>query len=149
MARYEHLPIYRAAFDLAVHMEKTVKSFSRYHKYTLGTELRNQSRLILSRIIEANSSRERLPLLCKLRDDVEWFKVLARLCQESGGFACTRSYLHVAELAVGIAKQNEGWIRTSRGVKRKGRAEANEANFEADVLFEENGSSGEAGQGQN
>ena len=27
MARYEHLPIYRAAFDLAVHVEKIVKSF--------------------------------------------------------------------------------------------------------------------------
>ena len=149
MARYEHLPIYRAAFDLAVHMEKTVKSFDRYHKYTLGTELRDQSRLILSRIIEANSSRDRLPLLAKLRDDVEWFKVLARLCQESGGFANTRSYLHVAELAVGIAKQNEGWIRSSRGGNRKGRAAEKVAIFEEDVLFEEVKSSGEAGQGQN
>ncbi len=27
MARYEHLPIYRAAFELAVHIEKIVKSF--------------------------------------------------------------------------------------------------------------------------
>ncbi len=44
MARYEHLPIYRAAFDLAVHIEKIVHNFSRYHKYTLGTELRNKSR---------------------------------------------------------------------------------------------------------
>jgi len=25
MARYEHLPIYRAAFDLAVHVEKLVR----------------------------------------------------------------------------------------------------------------------------
>ncbi len=37
MARYGHLPIYRAAFDLAVHMETIVKGFSRYRKYTLGT----------------------------------------------------------------------------------------------------------------
>ncbi len=29
MARYEHLPIYRAAFDLAVHMEKIVKKLFR------------------------------------------------------------------------------------------------------------------------
>ena len=44
LARYEHLPIYRAAFDLAVHIEKIVSNFSRYHKYTLGTELRDGSR---------------------------------------------------------------------------------------------------------
>ena len=42
MARYEHLPIYRAAFDLAVHVEKIVRSFGRYHKYSLGTELRER-----------------------------------------------------------------------------------------------------------
>lgn len=57
MARYEHLPIFRAAFDLAVHVEKIVRGFSRYHKYTLGTELRDGSRRILQRIIEANESR--------------------------------------------------------------------------------------------
>lgn len=44
MARYEHLPIYKKALDVAVHFEKVVAGFSRYHKYTLGTELRNQSR---------------------------------------------------------------------------------------------------------
>ena len=36
MARYEHLPIYKAALDLTVHFEKLVAGFSRYHKYTLG-----------------------------------------------------------------------------------------------------------------
>ena len=30
MARYEHLPIYRAGFDLAVHLEKVVRHFDRY-----------------------------------------------------------------------------------------------------------------------
>jgi hypothetical protein len=63
MARYEHLPIYRAVFDLAVHIEKIVRNFSRYHKYTLGTELRDGSRRILERIIEANQSRDRGPVL--------------------------------------------------------------------------------------
>jgi hypothetical protein len=43
VARYEHLPIYKQALDVAVHFEKVVAGFSRYHKYTLGTELRNQS----------------------------------------------------------------------------------------------------------
>ncbi|MCP3663387.1 MAG: hypothetical protein GY696_12980 [Gammaproteobacteria bacterium] len=44
MARYEHLPIYKQAMDVAVHFEKVAAGFSRYHKYTLGTELRNASR---------------------------------------------------------------------------------------------------------
>jgi hypothetical protein len=56
MARYEHLPIYRDAYDLTVHIEQIVRSFSRYHKYTLGTELRNKMRAVLERVIEANMS---------------------------------------------------------------------------------------------
>ena len=42
VARYEHLSIYKQALDVAVHFENVVAGFSRYHKYTLGTELRNQ-----------------------------------------------------------------------------------------------------------
>jgi len=34
MARYEHLPIYKKAMDLAVYLEKIVRGFSRYHKYS-------------------------------------------------------------------------------------------------------------------
>jgi hypothetical protein len=36
MARYEHLPIYKKAFDLFLYFEKIVRKFSRYDKYTLG-----------------------------------------------------------------------------------------------------------------
>lgn len=44
MARYEHLPIYKTAMDLTVYLEQVVRNFSRYHKYTLGSDLRQQSR---------------------------------------------------------------------------------------------------------
>ena len=40
MARHKHLSIYKAALDMTVHFEKLVSGFSRYHEYTLGTELR-------------------------------------------------------------------------------------------------------------
>jgi hypothetical protein len=44
MARYEHLPIYKTAMDLTIYLEQVVRNFSRYHKYTLGSDLRQQSR---------------------------------------------------------------------------------------------------------
>lgn len=120
MARYEHLPIFREAYDLTVHLEKIVRNFSRYHKYTLGTDLRNKSRMILEKIIEANNARERRELLLELRRELESFKVLARLCQDSGGFSSTRSYLHLTERVTNIARQNEGWIKKSGGQKAGG-----------------------------
>ena len=140
MAKYEHLPIFRAAFDLAVHLEKIVRNFSRYHRYTLGTELRNRGRGILERVIEANNTVERETQLLLLRQEIEGLKVLTRLCYESGGFASTRSYLYVAEQIVQLAKQNEGWLRyaTEKERSSSGRRVRRRATR-----------SGETGHGQN
>ena len=116
MARYEHLSIFRDAYDLAVHLEKIVRNFSRYHKYTLGTDLRNQSRRVLELIVRANdASAGRAERLLELRQELESLKVLARLCQDSGAFARTRSYLHVAERITNLARQNEGWLKQTQG----------------------------------
>ena len=41
MARTEHLPICKASYDLCLCLEQVVHGFSRYHKYTLGTDLRD------------------------------------------------------------------------------------------------------------
>ena len=117
MARYEHLPIFREAYDLAVHIEKIVRNFSRYHKYTLGTDLREKSRIVMERIVKANNARDRASHLLELRQELESFKVTARLCQDSGGFSSTRSYLHVAERITTIARQNEGWLKSTLGKK--------------------------------
>jgi hypothetical protein len=40
MAQTEHLPIYKASYDLCLYLEQVVRSFSRYHKYALGSDLR-------------------------------------------------------------------------------------------------------------
>ena len=44
MARTEHLPLYKTAYDLCLYFEQVVQSFSRYNKYTLGADLRDGAR---------------------------------------------------------------------------------------------------------
>lgn len=68
MARYEHLPIYKTAMDLTAYLEQVVRNFSRYHKYTLGSDLRQQRRELVLTIIRANSRRDKLPVLYELRE---------------------------------------------------------------------------------
>lgn len=41
MAQTEHLPIYKSAYDLCLCLEQVGHNFSRYHKYTLGADLRD------------------------------------------------------------------------------------------------------------
>jgi hypothetical protein len=111
MARYEHLPIYKKAMDLTIYCEKIVKNFSRYHKYTLGSELREKSRAIVELIIKANSSEERLPILYTLRERLEGLKVLIRICKEVKAFHRFNSFMYASNLVIDICKQSEGWIK--------------------------------------
>jgi hypothetical protein len=55
LAQYEHLPIYKAAFDLLLYMEKIVANFSRYNKYTHGSALRNLARDVTMLIVRAKA----------------------------------------------------------------------------------------------
>ncbi len=100
MARYEHLPIYKTAMDLTVYLEQVVRNFSRYHKYTLGSDLRQQSRELVTLILRANSRREKLPVLYELRERLEALLVLLRIGQEVRAFQSVASYGRAAELAV-------------------------------------------------
>ena len=111
MARYEHLPIYKKALDLTIYFEEIVRHFSRYHKYTLGSELREKSREIVGLIIKANSTVERLDLLLELRNKLEWLKVLVRICKEAKAFHNFNSFEYAITMLVELSRQNEGWMR--------------------------------------
>ncbi len=115
MARYEHLPIYKKALEVAVHFEKVVAGFSRYHKYTLGSELRNQSRAVVSAIVKANSESDKLRALLALRERLEELTLLIRLSKEVRAFRSFKSYQYAAEEVVSVSRQNEGWIRSLSG----------------------------------
>ena len=58
-ALYEHLPVYKKALDVTVYFETVVRNFSRYHKYTVGSELRNLSKKILLLVALANTRQKR------------------------------------------------------------------------------------------
>ena len=62
MARYDHLQIYKSALDFAVYVEQIVSGFSRYHKYTLGSELRGLSHKMVVIVIRVNSAVDKKPI---------------------------------------------------------------------------------------
>ncbi len=92
MARYEHLPIYREAYDLCLYFERLVRGMGRYDKYTLGADLRNLSREIAKLIVRANSEEDRVATLREVRGKVEELKLILRLARESGAIARAGSY---------------------------------------------------------
>jgi len=109
---YENLPIYKRGLDLAIYFEKIVRNFSRYHKYTVGTELRNSSRRILKLIVKANSMKDKREMLLKVREEIEGLKIMIKICKEIRAFQSFKSFEYSIRNTVDIAKQNEGWLRS-------------------------------------
>jgi len=112
MARYEHLPIYKRAFDLNVYFEQIVRHFSRYHKYTLGTELRDRARQIVHQIVQANNCVDKLPLLLNLREELEQLKLTVRICKDVQAFHNFNSFQVAINQVLDLCRQNEGWIKS-------------------------------------
>lgn len=65
---YDNLPIFKSALDLVVYIETIVKSLERYHKYTVGEDLRNYSKELMFLIQRANMSEDRVNELINLRN---------------------------------------------------------------------------------
>lgn len=116
MARFRHLPVWQTAMDLAVHLEKAVRGFPRYYKYTLGTELRQTAQRVCRLVARANEARAeaRARVLDELVLVVEEMKTLLTLAKEVKAFANFNDFAGAAELAVSLGKQSGGWRRRAR-----------------------------------
>jgi hypothetical protein len=112
MSIHENLPIYKKALDLVVYIETVVANFSRYHKYTIGTELRNSSRRILLLIAKTNYAKDKRELLLETRDNIAEVKIIIRICKEIKAFRSFKSYEFCTRLTVDVAKQCEGWLKS-------------------------------------
>ena len=97
---------------MVIYFEKIVRNFSRYHKYTVGTELRNLSREILGLIVKANSRKHKKEILLKVREKIEELKILIKICKEIQALRSFKSFEYSIRSAVDIAKQNEGWLKS-------------------------------------
>lgn len=119
MSQYEYLPIYKKMFDIVVYIEKIVKNFSRYHKYTLGSEMRKLSRKTLILIIKANSEKDKREILIKVRENIEELKICARIAREVKAFGSFKSFEYFVKELVEISRQNEGWLKSQNSLFNK------------------------------
>ena len=114
MAQAEHLPIYKRSYDLCLYLEQVVRHFSRYHKYSLGQDLRDGARRVLRLVVRANARTDKVPVLLQIREEVEELKVLLRLCHDAKALPNFHTFEHAVTQVTDIAKQNEGWLKSQR-----------------------------------
>lgn len=116
---YENLPVYKKSLELTVYLENIVKYFSRYNKYTVGTDVRNLSRQILVLIAKANIKSGRKDCLIEALEKLEELKILIRICKELKAFHSPNSYEVSSKSVIEIIKQCEGWLRSQNPAPNK------------------------------
>jgi len=64
----ENFPIFRSALELCIYMETIVKGFDKYHKYTIGEDMRKFSKDLLFIINRGGLAKDKVRVLTKLRE---------------------------------------------------------------------------------
>ena len=115
MAYHKDLPIWRDAMRLAVEMEVAVRGFPHYHKYTLGTELRQAAHLICQEVAHAALGVPlRQQTLQRMMGAHRGAQNQRATGQELRAFANFAQFQRVVELAVSVGRQSGGWLKRVR-----------------------------------
>ena len=106
-------PVYRDAKRMVLLAEQAVENFSRYRKYTIGTDLREQCMKVLRLVHRACRDKKQLTKHLKntllALDDVKLTLQVAKDLQAFQSFAV---FEQIAELVFSISKQCGGWLRS-------------------------------------
>ena len=146
---HPHLPpIYRDARRLLLHTEQVVQRFSRYHKYTVGADLRTQAMRLMRGVHRAvydkpNQARHVQDLVWQVDD----YKITLQLGQEVGAFmhglkgktrkptAAFAAFEAAALLAASIGKQCGGWQQASTAkAAKQASSQKQEVSQDADAV---------------
>jgi hypothetical protein len=114
---YEMLPIFKSTMNLVVYIETIVKEFDKYHKYTIGEDLRTYSKKMLFLIQRANMSQDKQQELLELRNGCEELKMLVMLCKELKAFNSFKQFEHSSKLTVAVCRQAQAWLKNSQSAR--------------------------------
>jgi len=111
---YENLPIFKRALELNVYLEEAVRNFSHYHKYAIGSELRQKAREVLYGIYRVYFAKDKQASIMALRDSIEELKITIYLAKELKSLRDFKQFEILSRLAVELAKQAQGWLGSQK-----------------------------------
>jgi hypothetical protein len=112
MAQYQHLPIYKLTYDVLLRVMTATKDFPREYKYTLGQKLKDELIELVILIYRANSARDKALHIETILERVQAIQLLMRLAHDMR-ILPRRHYAALSEMTDSLAKQAQGWLRSS------------------------------------
>lgn len=108
MARYQHLPIFQAIYDLIIEIHKRVDNFPRVHRYSIGEKIKNIGFDLLDLIIKANTAEDKTIYLRQAEDILEKLKIYIRLCFDLKILG-SKGFEFITRKLDEIGRQLSGW----------------------------------------
>lgn len=112
MARYDHLPVYKASYDLLVEIFRFTKNFSREYKYTLGESLKKETINMITHIYRANSTYSKRDIIQSARENIEVIRLFLRLLKDLRQVSLEK-FVQINEIIESVSKQLAAWQKSS------------------------------------
>ena len=112
MAQYQHLPIYKATYELLLRVTEVTRHFPRDFK-TFATRIREDVMEIVLLIYRANSTRaERATLLGTIVDRMQAIELSLRLAKDLR-LMSVKQFSSVVTLTDSVIRQASGWQKSA------------------------------------
>ena len=112
MAQYQHLPIYKQTYDILLRTMVVTKEFLREYKYTLGQKIKDELIELVVIIYRANSAADKGRHIESIVERVQAIQLMMRLSHDMK-ILSRRHYAALSEMTDSLAKQAQGWLRSS------------------------------------
>ena len=114
MAQYQHLPIYKATYNLLRLVTQATSNFPRAYKYSLGDKLREEVVEMVVFVFKANSSRgaERAAQAALFLERLQVVELLMRLSKDLR-LLSVKQFAEIVSMSDSLGRQAQGWIKSS------------------------------------
>ena len=112
MALYDQLPVYKACYDLLLHLYKVSKNMERDYKFTLGENIKNEATSLIIQIYKANSNQNKVEFLLTAKEKVEIIRLQLRIYKDLKQIALPQ-FVELSEKIESISKQLNAWYNFS------------------------------------
>ncbi len=103
-------PIVKLAERLMLEVERAVRAFPRYHKYSLGQELRQQCREVVRLCYRAWRDRDEQPTTLRaLVEGIDEIKLSLQLGSQLKAFRSFAEFEALLRVALDLGRQAGGW----------------------------------------
>ncbi len=106
--QYDHLPIYKASYDLLITIFEFTKHFNKEYKYTIGEKLKNETLDMIVKIYRANSVEKKDVIIQNAREHLEVIRLLLRLAKDLRQITLNK-FVDINEKIEIVSKQLTGW----------------------------------------